>query len=380
MPRTHSATMYRSRFRSKSAPYNPNEIRSTMYTNRMNHNVIDRMLDTAKRNYLQSIQSTYLTNLTLLQSLDAELVALEQQTQLMNYFTHKHQLEQRRAAIAKQLRVHSTGRDTRHWDRMTNALYHKNTDHIGRLVLCTRILGRQTEKFLIDQNRCVHCNVLYTFDNVTNVHVCQTCGRTVDVLFINEDTMSETQYVADMQMTGTSVSKSTEYNYVRSPLYRRYLSQFGEDLPGIPLEVMRVLYKYLSNIHLQNSIRCRPTPVTNILRTHGFTKWAACAMRITKMFNGEPIPMLSLTLIDRLVERFELIFTVATAQKHKLPSFEFITHILLYLEGHADLAQSFVLHKTRVVLRRIAADLYTLIDTVKTSTTQNLVWENLPCF
>jgi len=117
----------------------------------------------------------------------------------------------------------------------------------------------------------------------------------------------------------------------------------------------RVLYRYLSNIHLQNSIRCRPTPVGNILRTHGFPKWANIAIRITKLFNGEPISVLPDALVERLVERFDVIFRESSKRKRKLPSFEFITNILL---RRPDLASSFALYKTRVVLRRIAADLY----------------------
>jgi hypothetical protein len=186
----------------------------------------------------------------------------------------------------------------------------------------------------------------------------------------------------DPNTGSSSVTKATsEYHYVRSPLYRRYLSQFGDDVPVIPTEIMRVLYRYLSNIHLQNSIRCRPTPVGNILRTHGFAKWSSLAIRITKIFNGEPVPVIPKETINRLVERFETIFHEASRHKKKLPSFEFITNILLRIEGRSDLAASFALHKTRSVLRRISAELTSLIENVKLSNnTTSLQWDNVPIF
>jgi len=178
----------------------------------------------------------------------------------------------------------------------------------------------------------------------------------VALLFISEDNSQDVLVTKDPN-TGSSVASKahSDYHYIRSPLYRRYLGPFGETVPVVPTGVMRVLYRYLSNIHLQNSIRCRPTPVGNILRTHGFPKWANIAIRITKLFNGEPISVLPDALVERLVERFDVIFRESSKRKRKLPSFEFITNILL---RRPDLASSFALYKTRVVLRRIAADLY----------------------
>jgi len=119
----------------------------------------------------------------------------------------------------------------------------------------------------------------------------------------------------------------------------------------------------------------------NILRTHGFPKWANFSIRITKLFNGEPIPVISTPMLDRLVLRFELIFQEATKQRQKLPSFEFITNILLRVEGRPDLANSFALHKTRTVLRRITTDLSKLILAIqKDPRSSELSWVKMPVF
>jgi hypothetical protein len=117
------------------------------------------------------------------------------------------------------------------------------------------------------------------------------------------------------------------------------------------------------------------------LRTHGFTKWSSLSIRITKIFNGEPVPVIPKETIDRLVARFDIIFRVASKQKKKLPSFEFITNILLRIEGRRDLACSFALHKTRAVLRRIAANLTELIQYIQENDPDPLLqWVNVPIF
>jgi predicted Zn-ribbon and HTH transcriptional regulator len=382
MPRTHLAGMYRSRFRcNKKSAVSQSDSKTTIYTNRSNRHVIDRMLDVGKNRHGQIGRKEYDSDLSEIETLDIQLADLEMNNRHeMTFFTTRRLLERKRMTLKKRTKVYESGQYLKNWDTMTKHLYRRKDHHIGRLVLSNRIMGRPTENFFTDPDKCSRCGVFYTFDNITNVHTCTKCGLTIDVLFISEDNSQDVLITKDPN-TGSSVASKpqSDYHYIRSPLYRRYLSQFGDDVPVIPTEVMRVLYRYLSNIHLQNSIRCRPTPVANILRTHGFTKWANLAIRITKLFNGDPIPVIPSDVIDRLVLRFDIIFRESSKKKQKLPSFEFITNILLRIEGRPDLASSFALHKTRAVLRRIAADLYMLIEHTE-DTQSNLKWDNIPVF
>ena len=377
--------MYRSRFRcSKASSIVPSRgSRTTIYTNRANRHVIDRMLDVGKKRHESLGTAQFDSDRVEIEALDQQLSQLDQPTgpRDITFFTSRQRLLQKRAKLTKRVQAYESGAYARSWKTMTTVLYQRQDHHIGRLVLSNRIMGRPTERFFEDPDRCTKCNVLYAFDHVTNEHTCMQCGYTVDVLFITED-MSQDLLVNKDPNTGVTTPRATsEYHYVRSPLYKRYLKQFGQDVPTIPLETMRVLYKYLSNIHLQNSVRCRPTPVANILRTHGFAKWSSFSIRITKLFNGEPIPVLSTDLIDRMVRRFAYIFHESSTTKQKLPSFEFITHLLLRIEGRPDLASSFVLHKTRAVLRRTASDLYVLMDRVHASgVAPDLDWDHRPIF
>jgi ribosomal protein S27AE len=374
--------MYRSRFRcNKKSTVSKSDAKTTIYTNRSNRHVIDRMLDIGKKRNQEQVQTEFESDVHAVEALDTQLSEHDAHNRhRIDFFTQRRLLERKRTALKRRVKVYESGAYHTHWDAMTQQLYKREDHHIGRLVISNRIMGRPTESFFTDPDKCTRCGVFYTFDHVTNVHTCTQCGYTIDVLFISEDNSQDVLVTKDPN-TGSSVvpKPQSDYHYIRSPLYKRYLSQFGDSVPVIPTEVMRVLYRYLSNIHLQNSIRCRPTPVGNILRTHGFSKWANMAIRITKLFNGEPIPVIPPETIDRLVTRFDIIFRESSKQKQKLPSFEFITNILLRIEGRPDLAESFALHKTRVVLRRITADLYKLIDHTK-ETPSDLNWDNIPIF
>jgi predicted Zn-ribbon and HTH transcriptional regulator len=339
------------------------------------------MLDIGKKRYEQMGKATYDQDRQASVELETALAEHELSNRgQIDFFTKRRILERKRGTQLDRIKIYQSGEYARRWEAMTRGLYKRKDHHIGRLVISNRIMGRPTESFFTDPDKCKRCGIFYIFDHVTNIHTCTKCGYSIDVLFISEDNSQDVLVTKDPNIGSSSGSKTpSDYHYIRSPLYKRYLGQFGEDVPVIPTEVMRVLYRYLSNIHLQNSIRCRPTPVGNILRTHGLAKWANLSIRITKLFNGEPIPLIPVEMIDRLVLRFDLIFRESSRQKQKLPSFEFITNILLRIEGRPDLSVAFALHKTRSVLRRIAGDLYKLIDLVKLSDS-GLTWDNLPVF
>ena len=366
--------MYRSRFRTwkkgDSVQHaNNSKQKTTIYTNRSNCHVIDRMLENGKTKWIEEKTKQYTKNKQELISLTNTPISIPHvggDTHLSKFVD-----EMKRSKRIRELKHDICKYESDHhlieWENMLLHIYNKKDQHVGRLVIANRIMNRPTETFYMDPDKCSTCNEYYSFDNVINVNICKRCGYTVEVLFISEDNSQDVLVNKDpgTGSTQTADKSTTEYQYIRSPLYRRYLNQFSEDVGPIPVEIMRVLYKYLSTIHFQNSIRCRPTPVSNILRQQGFPKWANMSIRISKVFNGEPIPILSRELIGRLVERFEIIFDESSRQKQKLPSFEFITNILLRIEGEIELAQSFALQKTRTVLRKIFNDLSIIIDTIR---------------
>lgn len=371
--------MYRSRFRSgrRSSDATTPESRTTIYTNRSNRYVIDRMLDTGYTRQKRTWQEEYEKNCQELTTLHNHRPPASTD---ISFFISQHQRLLRTRLLQKKISWFESGKYEEEWTIQTRRMYHRSDQQVARLVLCNNIMKRPIEYFFMNPDKCPDCITFYTFDIVTNVHTCPKCGYTVDTLFVSEDNSQDILVTRDPNVaSGSGTKQGSGYTYVRSPLYRRYLGQFSEDVIAIPTNVMQVLYRYLSNIHLQNSIRCRPTPVGNILCAQGLAKWSNMSIRISKIFNGEPVPVLPVDLIERMVARFDAIFHEASRTKKKLPSFEFITHILLRIEGQPELAKSFALHKTRTVLRRIYDDLQQLIQAVQTTDT-TLTWDNIPSF
>ena len=373
--------MYKSRFRCrmrKSNTYAEQESCTTIYSNRTNHHVIKRMLDTSRIRYMSMHHTSNQANILKLAELqqNSECVMVNS----IGYHVRTRMVEDRRNELHRSIQAYALGEHETTWDTKTTQLYQRHTDNLEKLVISNNIVGRPVEKFYTDPEKCPLCMVFFVFDHITNINSCTGCGYTTNVLFVTEDNSKDEIVTKDPNACiGPLVVRAvSDYRYIRSPLYRKYLLQFSEDIKPIPIDVMRVLYKYLSNIHLQNSIRCRPTPVSNILRSHGFIQWSSHAIRISKMFNGDPIPMLSPIMINKLVDRFDIIFNESNKLKMKLPSFEFLTNILLRFECRIDLAHSFSLHKSRVVSRRILSDLMNIVNNIGVDTTYN--WSNVPVF
>ena len=309
----------------------------------------------------------------------------------ISFLTTQHSLMRQLGTIDQSLQRFQFDQVCKTWTQHAKQLQpitnqQSQQHNVGRMVIANRLLHRETEIFYNDQNVCQRCNCLYVFDHITNVNICSSCGSVFRVLFVLEDQSQDLLVGKDPISTqNKNYEKSQQVSiYHRSPLYRRFLQQFSVNAPQIPLDIMSTLYQYLSNIHLQNSVRCRPTPVATILRANGFSKWASSAITISKMFNGEPVPRLSDVLIERLVHRFIIIFQVVNVhtekKKQKIPSFEFLTHILLFLENEPRLARSFKTHKTRDILLKTYTQFLELLESVKSSPLNDCDWTNLPVF
>lgn len=346
--------------------------RTTIYTNRANPYVINRMLETGRKrrvDYLKRRREQLRLQLDTKVSIPTD----KTHSLVCAHLARKTRDETERLLAVNDILLGMVG-----WDDCVNQLKNREDYSVSRLVIATRLVERPDETFHVDPDICTDCLTTLSFDNVTHVTYCTTCGKSAQVLFVQEDT-SQDVLVTKQPTIGKNNSiqpHPVDYTYMRTPLYRRYIAQFSEKVPEIPVAVMTTLYRYLSNIHLQNSMRCRPTPVSNILRSNGLPEWAGHSIRISKIFNGEPVPIIPCQLVDRLVLRFERIFRHSSSSNRKLPSFEFLTNIMLRIEGRNDLAQSFALHKTATVLRRVFNDLVTIISDIPV--TDDILWTPLP--
>lgn len=353
------------------------------YTNRSNHFVVTRMLQAGRKRFLDGVKETYKKHMQERDELRASLGA--ERDSGLGSFVRKHRVQARICELDTRIGEYVDGTLATAWDTKTRQLscrLDSQSKAIARMILSSHVVGRPVESFRADPYNCPRCVNLYEFDPVANMYICNQCGRTEDVLFVRED---ESKDMLVTMHPGAGVDTSNERarrgprnGYVRSPLYRRYVEQFGDRIEQIPTSVMQVLYKYLSTIHLQNSIRCRPTPVANVLRSNGLTHWTRYATRISMMFNGEPIPVMDDALIERLVHRFDAVFAQASRDKQRLPSFTFVTNVFLRIEGHSHLADAFPVHKTTNILQRTYQQLRGIIEKIPPS--DEISWDNLPVF
>ena len=166
---------------------------------------------------------------------------------------------------------------------------------------------------------------------------------------------------------------------VREQLYRQYLMQFCVEVARPPREIFELLLSDLSKIHVQPGTQVSVAAINNILKKNNKKEWLCMshmiAMRLNqRLFSGggssdlverllsedhddkEPIPRFSLSLVQRLVERFAQIQTEATSTTTKarkqMISFRDYTKRFLKQEGEVALSELFDGHRTRQVMLR----------------------------
>ena len=267
------------------------------------------------------------------------------------------------------------------WDRKTEILIRtcRSKQISGTLSILNRMLcPSSVESLFLDIDICHKCNELLVFCAVTYTNTCPKCSSTTCVLVASEDMLSDVliyrlQYPVcnaievenRFVMADTVVpQRSTIYLNTKILAYSRYLEQFSELFPVIPVDLMNCVYRLLSTIHIHTPHRCRPTPVANILRTNGYMAWCYAATRISFFFNGQTIPILTVANIEQLSERFKVLFraSMLPQYKMKLPNFEIITHCMLRIDGYHELARCFQLNKTCAALYTVNERIQQLIS------------------
>ncbi len=153
-------------------------------------------------------------------------------------------------------------------------------------------------------------------------------------------------------------------NSDRAQTYRRqFLAQFDINAPELSDDIFHLLYNEFGNFHVLNSCKCRPTDIACKLKARNLSTHQS--IKLSRIFNGEPMILMTSILIDALVQRFEDVSIAAAAMQPsfgKLPSFEILTHCFLRAEQRDDLAAIFFIHKSATVLSAPDVRLRKLID------------------
>lgn len=254
---------------------------------------------------------------------------------------------------------------------------------VGALVVVSNLVQVQNHAYTVESEQCPNCSETFAFNHVTYMKTCTSCSFTINSIFVTEDVSQDTIVAKRNSRTSSSVTVEPkqviqmenlqrgddvaniapvlcasarvlpESLVARVEQYRRWLQQFLDTAPPTPSEVMELLYRQLSFVHIVSSAKCRPTPVAHILRQHGFKDHAANAVRISREYNGLPVLVIDILMLERMVERFTAMSVLEMNHPHKkkLYTFEFLSALAAWAEGREDLASTVCLQKTRNILK-----------------------------
>ena len=145
--------------------------------------------------------------------------------------------------------------------------------------------------------------------------------------------------------------------------------------PDIPEDVMLLLYRELSYIHLMSSTRSRPATVADTMRNNGYSHLVPHAVRISRMYNGEDIPVIQLEEMERLVYRFRVLLrSFGDESRRNLFVFEILAALVFRAEGRNDLVDVVLEHKSKALSKLGDPKLVALIHRAE-KTDPALSWE-----
>lgn len=315
-------------------------------------------------------------------------------------------------------------------------IQHLKPEFVASLAVLNHASGASEELFTIDSDRC-DCGRIFRFNCVTHMNTCDVCQEPRPVLIAAEDVQTEniatvasptivaagsaigspiattntpkntdttTTTTTSMALVPLSRKRSAHNNNMaNSPktasanalqkelaAYEKYLLQFAPDACELPSELWTKLYESLASMHLFNSLRCKPVPVAKILKDNQLQMYCSHSVRITKLFNGDPVPILSHELILRLVNRLRDVRKIALLLQQRqennqttitsisstainLPGHEVLTHFFLLAEQQPKLASAFSTHKTLNVSQNQTQKFQSLLEMC--AKTSELNWQ-----
>lgn len=135
----------------------------------------------------------------------------------------------------------------------------------------------------------------------------------------------------------------------RSTQFRRYLSQFLQNGPEIPQDIFQYLFTHFKHNHLHPMVRCKPTPVAAVLKNSPFREFCYMNVKISRIYDGLEVPVISKELLEEMVERYNIIIHLDIGEfyKQKLNSFEFVAALIFFALGRFDLCKLIQQNKNR---------------------------------
>lgn len=255
---------------------------------------------------------------------------------------------------------------------------------VETLVFANRLLNRPLELFPVEVDKC-SCGELFVFDATESTNICQTCNIVESVLFHIDDNSADT-LILRLPVSGTASVQQPEAltkagllpiaqkrlgccSSMMSTNYRKFLMQFTTDVSDVVIAYIHSLHN--RTVHTHGESLCRSTRFASLLReSPTFAGQNLNATTITTCFCIGKTQPLSLTLVNRLVKRFEayraaVSIVMPEKDKKKCAALEFLTNRFLVMEDEVTLSRQFELPKTRTVLRSVNKNFIEVCQTLK---------------
>lgn len=221
----------------------------------------------------------------------------------------------------------------------------------------------------VQKDRCTACNQNLVIRSEESLLVCPNpaCKNTFNLVQLSTDHIDTDQLGQDSNANhtrstctgGIDGQTHSDDGFANPALYKKFLMQFSPKVADPPDEVLEIIARELSKVHIHHGTKVQPTPIGNILRKQNLKEWVWMSMRISILLKKkvhEPMPAFTDALIDRMIRRFENLLDALKRSKcrnrKKVFNFKFITKVFLVMDGDYALSELFENHKTRAVLRR----------------------------
>lgn len=288
------------------------------------------------------------------------VAALVQRPALLQDFVAMRSLQRQRQDVQQERKKWERGLEA--FDAQVRQLV---INDVATLVHTSHLCNGEPEVFSLDVDRCRDCGRIFSFSASTFTKVCFACRQVHRTLLVAEDStadilvfrnqrtaivtrLDKEQVVSEQGVNGKDDKRITLPSRDRIATFRQLLQQFVTTAVMDTKEVDALKTSLVAHhIHIPSTVRM--THVTQI------DSKAPC--RLYRYFTGQSVPVLTQSLVDELVTRFEVIIQVAidtNTRGAQLPSLECVAHLLLRMCGHRELATAFEIPKHSSVLNRTA--------------------------
>jgi len=143
---------------------------------------------------------------------------------------------------------------------------------------------------------CCNCNYLLHIIPSESRLVCMNCAESSEHMLA---VLSNIKYGED--------ATSVVHVYMREKNFATWLHQYHEDQEEIPYDVLLQVKREYKTRHVKSPLEVKATPIKEILKKLGLSRYKKHAGRIAAILNGQAIPQFSTYEIEQFLAMFRAI-------------------------------------------------------------------------